>query len=523
MLSSNLSLADEIVFSIKKNAIQSTTISVSAPAYYRGVVNSDKPLESASIIDEKSNTQKIILSHGVQNEIFWFAQHAGRYQLLAKSGEDDTNVTVDIHSLALKDDQYVSPKRVLLSPRLTRLASEIKENKHNALSQFWQEIEQTGSPLVEDGQSAQTKLVTFLWRGPVENVRLLGAPYVGHDHLTELGSSNVWYASYEIPSDSRLSYRLAPNVPQLQESNWMEQRRAVLATAGADPLNHEPLFAQDDVSFGVASTLTLKDAPSDVVTQPTAKYSGKVENHNLTSTILGNSRKVSTYMPNARYPLSSASPLLIVFDGDDYLSKVPTSVILDNLIESGAIPPMAAVFVNPALPSLRGKELTPNAPYGEFLTQELKPWVCKTLNVCPSAENTILTGSSFGGLASMYYAFTYPEEFGNVLSQSGSFWWSPKNIAGEKHGDSNTLTDWMRESFDHAEKKPITIYMNAGRFETQPASSNILQANTLLYQTLINKDYSVRFDVVSGGHDYFSWRVSLADGLTYLFGQKTKN
>jgi enterochelin esterase-like enzyme len=36
-----------------------------------------------------------------------------------------------------------------------------------------------------------------------------------------------------------------------------------------------------------------------------------------------------------------------------------------------------------------------------------------------------VAGSSFGGLAAAYTALTMPERFGNVLSQSGSYWWWP--------------------------------------------------------------------------------------------------
>jgi len=34
-------------------------------------------------------------------------------------------------------------------------------------------------------------------------------------------------------------------------------------------------------------------------------------------------------------------------------------------------------------------------------------------------------GSSPGGLAATYAAYRHPEMFGNVLSQSGSYWWTP--------------------------------------------------------------------------------------------------
>ena len=41
------------------------------------------------------------------------------------------------------------------------------------------------------------------------------------------------------------------------------------------------------------------------------------------------------------------------------------------------------------------------------------------------ADRTVLAGSSYGGLAATTVAMRHPEVFGNVLSMSGSFWWSP--------------------------------------------------------------------------------------------------
>lgn len=60
------------------------------------------------------------------------------------------------------------------------------------------------------------------------------------------------------------------------------------------------------------------------------------------------------------------------------------------------------------------------------MATELYPFIIKKLNKKVKKNNVILTGSSYGGLASMYVAFKYPNIFGNVLSQSGSFWWNKK-------------------------------------------------------------------------------------------------
>ena len=53
-----------------------------------------------------------------------------------------------------------------------------------------------------------------------------------------------------------------------------------------------------------------------------------------------------------------------------------------------------------------------------FLTKELKPQIDKTFRTLPERENTIIAGSSMGGLISMYAGCEYPEVFGTSLCLS---------------------------------------------------------------------------------------------------------
>lgn len=56
--------------------------------------------------------------------------------------------------------------------------------------------------------------------------------------------------------------------------------------------------------------------------------------------------------------------------------------------------------------------------YLKFLVGELKVYVDKTYRTLSDAQNTAISGSSMGGLISMYAAFEYPEVFGSVACLS---------------------------------------------------------------------------------------------------------
>ncbi|SHO57193.1 enterochelin esterase [Vibrio quintilis] len=490
---------------------QEIILPLSAGQYIRGNIQSLVPLNEASILNPQNQIIKSLLKTGQrEGEIFWKVETSGSYRLrLQTNTPEKASVQVHLYGLPLKANQSVNPQDVITSPLLLKAAAGIEKKRPEAEPDFWQKIRQQGTPLLEP-QPDGNALLTFLWRGKADNVRILGAPYDGHAYMSHLANSEIWYKTYTIPDGTRFSYRLAPDVPQIEENQWREQRQAVLATVGPDPLNTSH-FAGDDIRFGQASTITYGQAPDDKYTRQSNSPQGNTQQYQFFSQLLGNNRKITVYEPAAQQPLPADAPLLILFDGDDYLSKVPTPTILDNLIAAHQIPPMRAVFIHTPLPSLRSKELPPNPVFADFMATELMPWLHHSLGITPSGEDTVLTGSSFGGLASLYVATRHPETFGKVLSQSGSFWWGPDKAHPQ----------WLTAQLRQQPKLPIQIYMNAGLFETKPEFANILQTNRALYQVLKTKGYPVMFEEVASGHDYFSWRVTIANGLIRLFSHQS--
>ncbi len=83
-------------------------------------------------------------------------------------------------------------------------------------------------------------------------------------------------------------------------------------------------------------------------------------------------------------------------------------------------------------------ELTPykNEKYGggkaddylEFIVKTLKPQIDKTYRTKTKKKNTIIMGSSLGGLTSFYATLKYPEVFGKAGVFSPAFWINRKEI-----------------------------------------------------------------------------------------------
>ncbi|MBN9368504.1 MAG: enterochelin esterase [Comamonadaceae bacterium] len=390
------------------------------------------------------------------------------------------------------------------SQRLRALAQALAQG--GGTDAFWAERTREGTPLVEPLPGREA-LVTFLWRGTphTRSVRLFGSPSGNHDPLQRLDGSDVWWASFRMPLGARLSYRLAPDVPQVQGSA-QDQRRMVLATAQRDPLNPRVFPARADAAldaFQGFSVLALPAAPAQPWVAPRPGVApGQLTRHVVDSRILGNQRPVWLYRPAGAAPQA----LLVLFDAHAYREDVPTPRIVDNLLADGLIPPTAVVLVSNPSPEARAAELPPNPAFARFLDEELMPWV-QAQGLAQPPEATVIAGSSYGGLASAYAGLVLPQRFGRVLSLSGSYWWAPP---GE-------LPGWMMRAYAGAPPRAVRFYLDAGRYEAaRGGQDGILETNRHLGDVLRARGYAVTQREHATGHDYLHWQGALGCGLVAL-------
>jgi enterochelin esterase family protein len=409
-----------------------------------------------------------------------------------------------------------------MSARLISLAASARSDSAGAVARFWSDIRQSGSPLVEPipGDSASL-LVTFLYRGDTatRNVVLFRGPRVtqniGDNPFTPLAGTDVWYRSYVIRRDARFTYLVGANVdlsPQ-DPANPGELFRRLRAFSldslnpRRDPPPGDPLPSRLP-PFHEHSAVELPDAPPQPWVAPRPGVpAGKVEKFKLQSTLLKNERDIAVYTPPGYDRSAAPLGLLILFDGEWYLTLVPTPTILDNMLADRKIPPLVAVFVdNPS----RGAELHCNPVFADFLASELVPWIRERYAVADDPARTILTGSSAGGLASTCAALAHPERFGNVLSQSGAYWWRPMTPGEEP--------EWVLRQVRTGPRRPVRFYLNIGRFEdvTVLDGRTMLSVNQHLRDALREKGYEVHFTEFTGGHEYLNWKGMLSDGLIAL-------
>lgn len=408
----------------------------------------------------------------------------------------------------------------LSSPRLSALKKEVEAGNRAVLESFWQDVTKQGAPLVEPVKGDDRHvLLTFVWRAKEEtrNVVVFGGVAgidISKNQMSHMLDTDLWYKTYKVRNDARFSYNLAPNDSLIPfEKIDLKDQKAVLQRFSG--FKRDPLNPKSYLGGGPASSLLeLPGAPP----QPWIKRSadvpaGKLEEKRIKSAILGNERKAWVYTPPGYHPGGQPYGLMVVFDGFAYTLFVPTAVILDNLQAKSLIPPMIAIVLDNPTPTSRNVEMPCNPRFADFLASEVVPWVRENYHVTKDASKTIVAGSSYGGLAAAFAGFRHPEVFGNVISQSASFWWKPE-------GDAEH--EWLTRQFVASPKLPVRFYLDVGLMETGPTPDNgpdQVVVNRHMRDVLQSKGYFVHYREFNGGHEYLNWRGTLSDALLVLVGK----
>jgi len=425
------------------------------------------------------------------------------------------------------------------SKRIQTLRDQISAGQTNTES-FWKRVKEEGTPLTEPfGSDGKYQLVTFLWRSKYDtrNVFVRGS-YLGvgppsNYSMHQIANSDVWYLTVKLPSGARFVYQLSPNDPLTFEGPRAAQRAA---TRQADPLNKHPLSAcpANTSKFNCDSVAELPGAaPQPWLVPKPGVAEGRVEKQTIKSAIQKIDRPISVYTPANYQADGPPNALLILFDGEDLSNDQYQVTTLNNLIAASKIPPTVAVFVN-NVPGRRLVDLVASDEFADFMAKELVPWIRSHYNVTKDPKQTVVSGYSAGGLAAPFVALRHPQLFGNVLSQSGAFWWSFEHNGGVcgarcpdtggRGGDGNrdTMTEgnFLVKQFLARPKLPLRFYLAAGTFEydRNGGGGEILEGTRHLRDVLLAKGYQVHYQQFVGGHDGLSWRGGLADGLITLLG-----
>lgn len=336
-------------------------------------------------------------------------------------------------------------------------------------------------------------MCTFLFRGRADAVavrhRIVNQPQ--HVPMRRLEGTDLWYVTIELPAHSRVEYQIEVRVGGAVETF-------------NDPLN--PYVAHSPVGSSSVLQAAGYETPTWVLPQSDARP-GELVDLELPSRALRRMTHNRVYLP-ARYRRSGQYPLLVVHDGNDYITYAAMKTVLDNLIHTLDMAETIVVFTNPGD---RLREYPNYAPHARHITRELLPAIEEKMPVVRRADARCLMGASFGAVASLSTAYRSRGTWGNLLLQSGSFVFTD---IGSDHGGG--------PAFD-----PVVKFMNAYRAKPRPVAER-LYLSCGVYEPLIVPNRSmvpvfeatgatVRYVESRDGHSWENWRDRLRDGLSWIF------
>ncbi|GAA2213772.1 hypothetical protein GCM10009850_092350 [Nonomuraea monospora] len=358
-------------------------------------------------------------------------------------------------------------------------------------------LTESATPVIEPADTPGKCRVTFLWEaGPAAERAVVlintvtdrdrhAGDITGHV-MTPLPGTDLLHLTYELDADLRASYQILPcdTLPGTDRESWLKVMRAALP----DPRN--PRTVPNSPDRHPASLLELPQAPPQPYRDPRPGVPrGRVTEERVSG------RRVWVYAPPGHG--TGPYPVVVLLDGEVWAGRIgPT---LDNLIADGHLPPAVVLMPDSVDRPTRHRELACHEPFVRFLAGELLPWAEREWQASADPGLTVIAGQSFGGLTASYAALVAPERFGNVLSQSGSYWWSDDD------------PEWLTRRYARAPRLPVRFHVEVGVLEWM-----LLAQNRRFAETLAGQGYEVSLTEYNGGHDPACWLGGLATGLTTL-------
>lgn len=374
-------------------------------------------------------------------------------------------------------------------------------------------------------ESEEAYQVTFWWRdphgseatSPVRHVWIYITGVTDHHQqstpqsLRRLAGTDVWCWQTTLPACWRGSYCFIPSEnendfaaavfsgPVPDRLALREGWRGLLSKAMADPLNVDSWRGGRGHAM---SALEMPGAPVqpgwDRPDMPFAPPDGI----QWQSAILKNRRRVWIYTTGET---NADTPLAILLDGQFWAESMPVWPALAALTADGQLPPAVYVLIDVINNDIRNRELPCNADFWHAVQQELLPLIHARTPFSADPARTLVAGQSFGGLAALYAGLHWPQRFGCVLSQSGSYWWPSRTapLDGELIGQLQR---------GEVSARGLRIVLEAGKNEPL-----IWRANQTLLTLLKDTPQTLLWREVDGGHDALCWRGGLTSGLIALW------
>jgi len=233
---------------------------------------------------------------------------------------------------------------------------------------------------------------------------------------------------------------------------------------------------------------------------------------------LNRTRRIWIYLPPSYNSSSKKYPVLYMHDGQNVFDDA-TSFSgewgVDEAIDTLGLKTKECIVVG--IDNGGDKRLNEYCPYDfsiqpgktnkgegdlyvQFLAKTLKPFIDKKYRTLKDKKNTFTSGSSMGGLISMYAVLKYPKVFGGAGVFSPAFWVSPK------------IFDDIKAK---GKKTNAKIYFYAGDEEGETMVPMTLRAFNEMHK--VSKSKMCEVIRAGGKHNEPRWRIEFPLFYEWIF------
>lgn len=175
-------------------------------------------------------------------------------------------------------------------------------------------------------------------------------------------------------------------------------------------------------------------------------------------------------------------------------------------------------------PWLTGRSCCEVSAYGQYLASAVKSFVDGVYRTLPGPSDTVIAGSSHGGLAAFHVAATHPDTFGKAIAMSSSFW---AGLDGITIGGPLSTSALMQAAGPGLASKKPRLYLDWGLVRTGGTHNSVVEDRATARGTemaaLLTGSYGYVKDTSlftvedpQGEHDELSWKRRLGYALSVM-------
>ncbi len=253
-------------------------------------------------------------------------------------------------------------------------------------------------PLVDDDGT-----VTFVYRSGAADVALVpgGIPVESALTMARAPGTDLWFRTEQFDRRGAYVYHFEVDGqrPNLDPNNTLRSRTMMPSSLLLMPDYRRPPGLSPD-------------GP-----QPAAR--GTLEDHRFESSVMGDERNVTVYLP-AGYSSEEDHPLVVVVSGHDRIfGELPK---IFDVVMGRTVRPAVVAFVDNAEPvemNVFYETIASRGPlFTRMLVEELLPWLESNYGVSNAVRDRVITGTTLHASRALATALRHPDVFGAVAAQS---------------------------------------------------------------------------------------------------------